>query len=159
HTARRNGAFREILAATIDPQSNLAIIDQKLRARFERSKNLGMRQLDAPRIAQGGIKVKAEPVVRFQLVPAIGKRPDAQFRPLTTGRDRTRTSGFRLDLANRGVASAVIVMAAMAHVQTKDIRTGVEQRPDHLLAAGGWAKRGHDFHVAMSSHTEFLAGL
>ena len=59
---------------------------------------------------------------------------------------------FFLDLADDLVPRGDLVVAAVAHVETEDIRTGLVQGLDGVIVAGGRAQHGHDLNSAITDH-------
>lgn len=152
----RHGAIGEIGTAILDPQADLAVVDQQIAAGNQGREDFGMGHLHPVGIAQRRIQVEPEPVAFLKIASACGELAHPQFRSLKIGQDGDRTARLCLDRADDVMAGAVVGVAAMAHVQAKHVGAGVEQRADHVLGAGSRSQRRHDLHIAMSSHSAAL---
>ena len=106
---------------------DLAVIDQKARALFERLEDFRMGQANTMLVALFPVEVEAELLTDFQLIWPVFKFTAAQLWSLQIGKNGNRTSCFTLDLADDFVTLGDITMAPMAHVQAKDICTGIEK--------------------------------
>ena len=139
--------------AGVDPQPDLAVIDQQARAGFQCREDLGMGKLHPRGIAGLVLQIEAEAVALFQVMRAGGELAHAQLRPLQIAENRDRAAGIGLDLADDVIARLVILMAAMAHVQAEHVGTGIEQGADGIIVGGRWPQRRHDLHITVASHS------
>ena len=150
-------AVGEVLAAGVDRQADLAVVDQQRRSRLQRRKDLGVGQVDAADVPRRTRQVHPErsPLDQF-LARRVGKGADPQLRSLQVCQNADRTSGVFLDLADDHVPRPDIVVRPVRHVQAEHVCPGLEQRSDGRVVAGGWAERGHDLHIPKASHALFL---
>jgi hypothetical protein len=150
--ADNDGAIGMVAPAILDPEPDLAVIDQQHGARGQHGEDLGMRQADAVRVALLGVEVQPERHAFLEIGGAGGEDSDAQLRALQIGEDADGPAGIDLDGADHRVARGDFLVGAMAHVEPEDIGPGVEQRPDRGGIVRGRPERGDDLHVSMTSH-------
>ena len=151
-----DGAVREVRPAALDAQTDLAVVDEQRRSGLERLEDLAVRQRRAGRVAGRGVEVEAEGLALGEILRAIGEHPAAQFRALQVGEDGDGTAGIGLDLADRRVTLRDIGMPPVAHVEPKHVGTGLEERADRVVVVRRGPERGHDLHVAETSHAVVL---
>ena len=111
-----------------------------------------MWQTNAGRIAGGLIQIEPERCANLKVRPFALKNTNAELRPLKVGQNTNRPAGFVLDFPDDPVLLTDLLVAAVAHVQTKDIRTCFMQCTDHLACLRGRPKGGHDLYIAQTSH-------
>ncbi len=151
-TAGDDLCFGEIRAAFQHPQPDVAVIDQQARAGFKCRKNLGVGQVHAVDGAGRFVQIEPKPCAVLQVLFAIGKGADAQFRPLKVGKDGDGAAHLFFDLADDPVLVADTCMIPVAHVEAEHIRAGLVQGQNGLVRFRGRSQRGHDLDVAMASH-------
>src|SRR6056297_2135349 len=151
-----SGTFTPLRFEMVPPittsQSDLAVVDQKVGSRFQRCEDLGVGQADAACVTLGLVKIEPERRALDQFFLTVRECPDAQFRPLKVGQNGDRAVQILFDLANDAVTLGDLAMFAMAHVEAKDIRSGLVQGADRVVIRRGGAKRGHDLDIAVASH-------
>ena len=111
-----------------------------------------MGQADPRRIAGRVGQVEAEGRSFFELDRTIGEAADAQLRSLKVDQHRDRAAGAGLELADRRMASAVVVVAAVTEVEPEDVDARFEQGRDHVRVGGGRPQGGDDLGVAKMAH-------
>src|SRR5207249_648203 len=72
---------------------------------------------------------------------------DAKFWPLQVCKHADRPTDLLLDLADLRETLAMLLLGAVAEVQTEDIDAGMKQRADHVLARTRRSERRHDLGV------------
>jgi hypothetical protein len=132
----------------LDPQADLAVVDQKLVADVDRLEQLVMGEFDPGRIAGSRVTIEDEllPVVEHRF--AALEVADPQLRPLQVHEDRRRPVIFLLQRANRRDQGDFSLLVAMAHVKPEGVRSRLVKLADHLRAAARRPKRCEDSHLA-----------
>ena len=88
---------------------------------------LAVRSANSEPIPGYRLQIEPEAVSRAQFDGAAGKSPDAQFGTLQIHHDSDRTADISFNIPDRLKARPVILVVAMAEIQTEHIDAGVEQ--------------------------------
>ncbi len=156
--AHQHFGIQEILAHAQHPQAQLAIVEQQGGADAGGGDDLGMRQVDAPRIARCGVEIQPEGLPGLQMHPPALKTPQPQLRPLHISQDADRAAGLRLQRADGGNSPAMRPHACRGwKFRRNHIRPGVEQPGDHLWCRGGGAEGGDDFRPPVAPDGDAVA--
>jgi hypothetical protein len=142
----------EVRAAVLDVQVDLAVVEQQMRARRQRCKDLRMRQRRARLAACRRIEIEAKRFAGHEIDEAVGKRAHAQLRPLQVEQDADRPPGIALDPADDLEALAMLLVRAVAEVQAEHVGAGVEQRAYGGGVRARGPERGDDLGVALTAH-------
>src|SRR3954467_13353566 len=137
--ANQDARQRRVSGGLLDFEAHLAVIDEQLNAGRERREDLWVGQRNPIAGPWGRVEVEADPITFLQRDWPLGQAADPQFRPLQVGEDRDGPPGLSFDRADDVVARLVLRVAAVAEVEAEHVRSGLEQRPDHLRAGAGWA--------------------
>ena len=156
---RHNPGTDFILRALDDFHSELAIIQRYGVPFFHHAKQFGMRQIDTVFVSFGCIAVEHEFRAGFQLHLATGELADTQFRSLKVRQNRNRSSDQTFHFTNRFMTRTMIVLRAMAEIETEHIDTRLEQSQNHFLRRTGRSQCRYDLCFTLTSHNFFFAFL
>ncbi len=151
-SADDHARHRKTLAAALDLEAELAVVEQELQTRRHHREDLGMRKAHALFAARRRIDVETQRRPRLQHHGAVHERSDAKLRSLQIHQHADRAVRLFLDRANRFHPLAVVRCGAMAEVQPKDVDAGVKQRVDQRQRRARRAERGDDLRVALTAH-------
>ena len=117
-----------------DFQTDLAVIHQQMDPGREGREDLGMRQRHPILVAGRGVEVEADGAPLLHDERPFGHRAEPQLRSLEVGQhgDRAAASGF--DIADDIQAFPMVVVAAVAEIETENIGARVEQGLNDLPA-------------------------
>jgi hypothetical protein len=141
-----------VLAAGLDLQAQLAVVEQQRHAGRERGKDLGVGQRRAYLVAGHLVEVEAEALPGGELGLAARDLADPQLGPLQVQEHADRPAGLLFQLADDRVAGLVVGVAAVAEVEPEHVGPGLEQRLDGGRVRGGGAQGRDDLGFAAASH-------
>ena len=130
----RTRAVADLRFGLLDLQPDLAVVDQQMDAGRQGREDLGMRQRHPVAVAGRGVEVEADASPFRDHERPFGHRAEPQLRPLEVGQDGDRPAGPGLDIAHDIEAFPVLLVAAVAEIETENVGARVEQGLDDLPA-------------------------
>ena len=118
----------------LDLQPDLAVVHQQMDAGRQGREDLGMRQRHPVTVAGRGVEVEADAGPFLDHERPFGHRAEPQLRPLEVGQDGDRAAGPGFDIAHDIEAFPVVLVAAVAEIETENVGARVEQGLDDLPA-------------------------
>ena len=146
----------EILAAFLDLEPHLAVIDQQLLFRLDRGEHFRMGQRRAARVAGLGRQIEAVPCPLLEADRAVPDLAEAQFRPLKVHQQADRTVAFLFQRPDGLDGLGVGLVVAVAEVEAKDIGAVLKQLLDGLRVRGRRSQGDDDLGVSVAAHRRTL---
>ena len=146
----------EVLAAFLDLEPHLAVIDQKLLFRLDGGKHFRMGQRRAARVAGLGRQIEAVPCPRLEADRTAPDLAEPQFRPLKVHQQADRTVEFLFQRPDDRDGIGVGLEVAVAEVEAKDIGAVLKQRLDDLRIQGRRSQGDDDLGVSVAAHGRTL---
>ena len=135
-------------------QAHLAIIDQQGVLLLDRLEDLGMRNRHLFGLVAGLAQHQAYALAFGQHARAAGQFAQPDFGALQVAKDADGPSHVFGQLAQVGMHLGQHLMAGVAHIDAKDIHSGLEELAHLLQRVGGGAQGGEDLGLAAAAHQE-----
>src|SRR5262245_58849210 len=111
-----------------------------------------MGQPHARAVAGTILQIETKGLAALDLRFAAAQLADADLGTLQIHQDADRPARLFLDLADQGMARAVILVGAMAQIEPENIDTGMEQGEELLAGRAGGPQGGDNLGQAFTSH-------
>ncbi|CAM2186194.1 hypothetical protein PSAC2689_60296 [Paraburkholderia sacchari] len=111
-----------------------------------------MRQRRARLIARRRIEIETETRAHGEFRKTRLERAEAQLRSLEIEQNADRAAIFLFKAADFRMTLGMIVVRAVAEIQSEDIDAGLEKRTDNLRVRTGRPERGDNLCITVSLH-------
>ena len=150
--ADHDPSLRVVGAAALDPEADLAVIQEEVHARGKCREDLGMGQRRPARVPQFVRQVEAEGRGLLQAHVAARETADPELRTLQVKHHPDGTLALPFQLAQDFEEVLVVLVGAVAEVETEYVRSLSEEFGDARLRGTARPQGGHDLGVACASH-------